>query len=332
MGKEPLLEIKDLCVSVKNDRGEIPIVKKVNLAIPSGTVVGLVGESGSGKSMTAKTINGILPPKASVTGGSVIWHGSEGKTLELQSLKEKELRKLCGTEIGMVFQEPMTSLNPMMRVGDQVREVLLLHGIEKNRTEAAKKVVELFDEVGIPEPELRYKAYPHQLSGGMRQRVMIAMAVICKPKLLIADEPTTALDVTIEAQILKLIRNLCRARNMSALVITHNMNVVSGLCDEVYVMYMGRIVERAAVDRLFKNPLHPYTKGLLSSIPLIGEDTEYLQTIPGNIPELDKEAAGCDFCLRCSEDIRKCFFEKPSEVMPEEGHYASCHVLEGTKI
>ncbi len=328
MIKEPLLEIKDLSVSIKKADGNIPIIKKVNIVIPRGTIVGLVGESGSGKSMTARTVNGILPPKAVVTGGSVIWHGKDEKDKDLTSLKERELRKLCGRGVSMVFQEPMTSLNPLMRVGDQVSEVLLIHGLVKNRAEARKKVVAMFDEVGITEPDLRYNAYPHQLSGGMRQRVMIAMAVICEPELLIADEPTTALDVTIEAQILKIIRNMCTARNMSALFITHNMDAVAKLCDEVYVMYMGRVVERAPVKEIFDSPAHPYTRGLLSSIPAIGNSPEYLNTIPGNIPEIKKETKGCDFCLRCSDDIRKCFFESPKEVMTGEGHYASCHILE----
>ena len=327
MAKERLLEIKDLCVSVKKDGKEVPIVKHVDLAIPRGTIVGLVGESGSGKSMTAKAVNGILPPQAEVTGGAVLWYGDDGAAKELTSMKEKELRRLCGTGVSMVFQEPMTSLNPLMRVGDQVSEVLLIHKMVKNKSQAKQKVIAMFDEVGIAEPALRYNAYPHELSGGMRQRVMIAMAVICDPKLLIADEPTTALDVTIEAQILKLIRGMCLSHNMSALVITHNMDVVAKLCDEVYVMYMGRIVERAGVRQLFDHPAHPYTRGLLSSIPTIGANPEYLQTIPGNIPELGKDPVGCDFCLRCSDDIRQCFFEKPEEYKVAEGHYARCHVL-----
>lgn len=328
MANEQLLEIRDLVVSVKKDAGETAIVKKVNLNIQRGRIVGLVGESGCGKSMTARTINGILPPQAKVTGGEVRWHGDVSGTVDLTKLKEKELRKRCGTGIGMVFQEPMTSLNPLMRAGDQVSEALLLHKRVKSKAEAKKKVVAMFEEVGIAEPKLRYNAYPHELSGGMRQRVMIAMAVICEPKLLIADEPTTALDVTIEAQILKLIRGMCEAHNMSALVITHNMEVVAKLCDEVYVMYMGRIVERAPVDGLFSHPSHPYTRGLLASIPSIGEKPEFLPTIPGNIPEMGKEAVGCDFCLRCSGDIHKCFFEKPGEIKVGQDHYATCHALE----
>ena len=319
-----LLELKNLTVSIRRDKEDIPIVKGVDIAIPRGKIVGLVGESGCGKSMTAKSVMGILPGAARVSFGSILWHDPDGTVTDLTGLKEKELRKMCGTKIGMVFQEPMTSLNPMMRIGDQVAEVLLIHKLVKNRSEARDKVIQLLNEVGIPEPELRYRSYPHELSGGMRQRVMIAMAVICEPKLLIADEPTTALDVTIEAQILKLIRQMCEARNMSAIVITHNMGVVSRLCDSVYVMYMGHIMERASVRDLFSNPIHPYTRGLLSSIPRIGENSEYLKTIPGNIPESEKETVGCEFCLRCSEDERRCFFERPEETEAEEGHFVSC--------
>ena len=321
-----LLELKDLKVSVRKDKSYLPIVKGVDIAVPTGEIVGLVGESGCGKSMSAKSIMGLLPSSARVE-GSIFWHGKDGTT-DLTGLKEKELRKMCGPEISMIFQEPMTSLNPMMRIGDQVAEVLLVHKLVKNRNEAREKVICLLSEVGISEPELRYRSYPHEFSGGMRQRVMIAMAMICEPKLLIADEPTTALDVTIEAQILKLIRQMCISHNMSAIIITHNMRVVSQLCDSVYVMYMGRIMERSSVRELFENPLHPYTKGLLSSIPKIGDNPEYLSTIPGNIPEAGKETVGCEFCLRCSDDERKCFFERPGETKISEDHFVSCFCVE----
>ncbi len=318
-----LLKIRDLRVSVRRDKKDIPVVKGIDIDIPKGQIVGLVGESGCGKSMTAKSIIGILPQNAHVS-GSILWNDEDGSVTELTGLNEKELRRMCGTKIGMIFQEPMTSLNPLMRIGDQVAEVLLIHRRVKKRDEARDAVISILDEVGIPEPGLRYRSYPHELSGGMRQRVMIAMAMILKPGLLIADEPTTALDVTIEAQILKLIREMCDKKGMSVLMITHNMGVVSSICDKVYVMYMGRIMERAGVDMLFKDPLHPYTKGLLSSIPRIGSNPEYLTAIPGNIPETGKETAGCEFCLRCSEDQHRCFFERPSETEAGEGHFVSC--------
>ncbi|MCR5773504.1 MAG: ABC transporter ATP-binding protein [Lachnospiraceae bacterium] len=321
--KDTLLELKDLTVSVRQEKKEIPIVKGVDIVIPKGQIVGLVGESGCGKSMTARSIMGLLPPSAGVS-GQILWHDTDGTVTDLTGLRENKLRKMCGPKIGMIFQEPMTSLNPMMRIGDQVAEVLLIHKLVKNRAEAAEKVIRLLGEVGISDPGLRYRSYPHELSGGMRQRVMIAMAVICEPDLLIADEPTTALDVTVEAQILKLIRRMCGSYHMSAIMITHNMGVVSEICDSVYVMYMGRIMERAAVSQLFERPLHPYTKGLLSSIPRIGANPEYLETIPGNIPELGKEAVGCDFCIRCSEDEHRCFFEHPQEEDAGEGHFVSC--------
>lgn len=318
-----LLKISNLTVSVTRNKQDIPIVKGIDMNIPRGQIVGLVGESGCGKSMTAKSIMGILPRSAHMN-GSILWNDPDGSQTEITGLKEKELRKMCGPKIGMVFQEPMTSLNPMMKIGDQVAEVLFIHKLVKNRSEAKEKVIRTLGEVGIPEPERHYNSYPHRISGGMRQRVMIAMAVICEPSLLIADEPTTALDVTIEAQILKLIRHMCETHNMSALVITHNMGVVSTLCDKVYVMYMGRILERAPVDQLFKTPIHPYTRGLLSSIPRIHANPEYLATIPGNTPEFGKETVGCDFCLRCSDDQRRCFFEKPKEAEIEKDHFVSC--------
>jgi oligopeptide/dipeptide ABC transporter ATP-binding protein len=326
MNDDLLLEINNLAVSVYQKKETIPIVKGVDLKIPRGSIVGLVGESGCGKSMTAKSINGILPPSVKITGGSILWHEETGETTDLAALKEKELRKRCGTDMAMIFQEPMTSLNPMMRVGDQICEVMKIHRSETDHRKAREKVIQLLDSVGIPQPELRYNSWPHELSGGMRQRVMIAMAMICSPKLLIADEATTALDVTTQAQILELIRNMCRESSMSALVITHNLGIVSTLCDYVYVMYLGMIMELAPVKELFSNPLHPYTRGLLSCIPKAGGNPEYLMTIPGSIPVTNPDYKGCDFCVRCNEDIRKCFFEKPELTEAGKDHYVRCHI------
>lgn len=327
MMEDNLLEIRELTVSIIQNKEALPIVKGIDMDVPRGSIVGLVGESGCGKSMSAKSINGILPHAAHIVKGSVLWKEKQGETVDLVRLSEKKLRKYCGSRIAMIFQEPMTSLNPLMRVGDQIREVLTLHKLERNPVEAKKKVIKMLEAVGIDRADMRYNSYPHQLSGGMRQRVMIAMAMIASPKLLIADEPTTALDVTIEAQILKLIKEMCSTYNMSALVITHNMGVVASICDQVYVMYMGTIVERASVKELFSNPCHPYTRGLLSSIPRIGHNPEYLNTIPGNVPDIRKSFAGCDFCLRCSDDIRSCFFDKPKESKIREGHYVRCHTV-----
>lgn len=331
MKNDLLLEIKSLSVAIQQRKDYIPIVKGVDIAIPRGSIVGLVGESGCGKSMTAKSINNTLPPHAKITGGSIFWHGRTGEVTDLATLSEKELRKRCGTDLSMVFQEPMTSLNPMMRVGDQISEVLKIHKQEKNAKSARMRVIQMLDAVGIPQPELRYNSWPHELSGGMRQRVMIAMAMICSPKLLIADEATTALDVTTQAQILELIKKMCADSSMSALVITHNMGVVSTVCDYVYVMYLGTIMEQAPVKELFANPLHPYTKGLLSSIPQVYDNPEYLDTIPSNVPVMGNTFPGCEFCIRCSDDIRKCFFARSGLKKVGEEHYVRCHVVSEPK-
>lgn len=327
MNEDLLLEIKNLTVSIQKKNESIPIVKGIDMNLPNGRIVGLVGESGCGKSMTAKSINGILPSVAKVTGGSIYWHESKDKVTDLVLLKEKELRKRCGNDIAMIFQEPMTSLNPMMRIGDQIREVLRIHKLEKSPSQSREQIIKMLDSVGIENPSLRYNSWPHELSGGMRQRVMIAMAMISSPKLLIADEATTALDVTTQAQILKLMKNMCAANSMSALVITHNMGVVSAICDYVYVMYLGTIMEQAPVSELFSNPMHPYTRGLLSSIPKLTNNPEYLKTIPGNIPYANQKFPGCEFCIRCSEDVQKCFFEKPGLKKVGEDHFVRCHTV-----
>jgi oligopeptide/dipeptide ABC transporter ATP-binding protein len=282
--------------------------------------------------MTAKSINGILPPLVKVTDGSILWHEGSGEVTDLVSLKEKELRKRCGTDVAMIFQEPMTSLNPMMRIGDQIIEVMKIHKTLDDPHKAKEKAIKMLEAVGIPQPALRYNSWPHELSGGQRQRVMIAMAMICSPKLLIADEATTALDVTTQAQILELIRGMCRENSMSALVITHNMGVVSTLCDYVYVMYLGTIMEQAPVKELFSNPLHPYTRGLLSSIPKVGNNPEYLDTIPGNIDITNRKFEGCEFCIRCSDDTKKCFFEKPCLREAGNDHFVRCFSLEKEEI
>ena len=236
--EQNVLEIRGLRSYFFTEKGTVPAVDGIDLDIPRGKIVGLVGESGCGKSMTAKSIMGLLRAPGRIAGGSVLFEGRD-----LARLSDRELRRICGRDISMVFQEPMTSLNPVLKVGRQVRETLLVHDRSLNKQEARRQVIEMFAKVGIPEPERRYDCYPHELSGGLRQRVMIAMAMVCRPKLLIADEPTTALDVTIEAQILRLMRQLRDETGMSVLIITHNLGVVAELCDLVYVMYAGRIVE-----------------------------------------------------------------------------------------
>ncbi len=327
MNEDILLELNNLTVSLRQDKEMIPVVSGINMSISRRKIVGLVGESGCGKSMTAKSINHILPSIARVTDGRILWHEDNGSVTDLAALSEKDIRRRCGTDIAMVFQEPMSSLNPMMCIGNQIKEVLMIHKLERDPVKARQKVIQMLADVGIPEPELRYRSFPHELSGGMRQRIMIAMAMIGSPKLLIADEPTTALDVSIESQILRLIRKMCDTYSMSALIITHNMGVVSALCDYVYVMYLGTIMEQAPVGELFKNPLHPYTKGLLSSIPKIEGNPEFLSTIPGTIPMKRTTFKGCEFCLRCSDDIKKCFFEKAGLKKVNADHYVRCHVV-----
>lgn len=323
MDSPNILEIKDLHTSFFTDSGVVKAVNGVSLNVPRGKITGLVGESGCGKSMTAKSVMGLVRNPGRIESGSILLDGKE-----LVGLPEKELRKLCGDEVSMIFQEPMTSLNPVIRVGRQVEEALRIHGGISSHAEAKKMVVEMFQKVGIPEPEERYSAYPHELSGGLRQRVMIAMAMIRNPKLLIADEPTTALDVTVEAQILRLMKQLCEEQGMSVLIITHNMGVVAEICDEVYVMYAGRIVEKASVFSLFDNTAHPYTQGLLASIPGLYDNPEYLHTISGVVPNLKRLPSGCAFHPRCEKAFGRCSEEQPGLYPAGEGHLCSCFLSE----
>ena len=296
-----VLEIRGLNSYFFTEKGVAPAVDGLDLDIPKGKIIGLVGESGCGKSMTAKSIMGLLKYPGRVAGGSIRFEDQD-----LTRLSDKELRKICGNDISMIFQEPMTSLNPVLKVGRQVRETLLVHNPTMSKAEAKQRVVEMFQRVGIPEAEKRYDCYPHELSGGLRQRVMIAMAMVCKPKLLIADEPTTALDVTIEAQILRLMKELRDETGMSVLIITHNMGVVAEICDYVYVMYAGKIMEQAETFELFDHTMHPYTKGLLDSIPRIGQNAERLHTIPGVVPNLLHLSQGCPFSNRCEYATDQC--------------------------
>ena len=301
------------------EKGVVPAVDGLDLDIPKGKIIGLVGESGCGKSMTAKSIMGLLKYPGRVAGGSIRFEDQD-----LTRLSDKELRKICGNDISMIFQEPMTSLNPVLKVGRQVRETLLVHNPTMSKAEAKQRVVEMFQRVGIPEAEKRYDCYPHELSGGLRQRVMIAMAMVCKPKLLIADEPTTALDVTIEAQILRLMKELRDETGMSVLIITHNMGVVAEICDYVYVMYAGKIMEQAETFELFDHTMHPYTKGLLDSIPRIGQNAERLHTIPGVVPNLLHLSQGCPFSNRCEYATDQCRTEKAQLHPVAPDHQVRC--------
>ena len=314
-----VLEIRDLNSYFFTEKGVAPAVDGLDLDIPKGKIIGLVGESGCGKSMTAKSIMGLLKYPGRVAGGSIRFEDQD-----LTRLSDKELRKICGNDISMIFQEPMTSLNPVLKVGRQVRETLLVHNPTMSKAEAKQRVVEMFQRVGIPEAEKRYDCYPHELSGGLRQRVMIAMAMVCKPKLLIADEPTTALDVTIEAQILRLMKELRDETGMSVLIITHNMGVVAEICDYVYVMYAGKIMEQAETFELFDHTMHPYTKGLLDSIPRIGQNAERLHTIPGVVPNLLHLSQGCPFSNRCEYATAQCRTEKAQLHPVAPDHQVRC--------
>lgn len=314
-----VLEIRGLNSYFFTEKGVAPAVDGLDLDIPKGKIIGLVGESGCGKSMTAKSIMGLLKYPGRVAGGSIRFEDQD-----LTRLSDKELRKICGNDISMIFQEPMTSLNPVLKVGRQVRETLLVHNPTMSKAEAKQRVVEMFQRVGIPEAEKRYDCYPHELSGGLRQRVMIAMAMVCKPKLLIADEPTTALDVTIEAQILRLMKELRDETGMSVLIITHNMSVVAEICDYVYVMYAGKIMEQAETFELFDHTMHPYTKGLLDSIPRIGQNAERLHTIPGVVPNLLHLSQGCPFSNRCEYATDQCRTEKAQLHPVAPDHQVRC--------
>lgn len=322
MGEEQnVLEIKELKSYFYTEKGVAKAVDGVNITIPKGKIIGLVGESGCGKSMTARSIMGLLKYPGKIAGGSILFEGKD-----LAKLPERGLRKICGNDISMIFQEPMTSLNPVLKVGRQVQETLLVHDRTIGKEEAKKRVIDMFEKVGIPEAGKRYDSYPHELSGGLRQRVMIAMAMICKPHLLIADEPTTALDVTIEAQILRLMKQLRDETGTSVLIITHNLGVVAEICDYVYVMYAGRIVEQAPTCELFDHTAHPYTKGLMASIPRIGNNPERLHTIPGVVPNLLHLPEGCTFCTRCECAVEACRKEKPVLKKVGEEHWSACAI------
>ena len=322
MGEEQnVLEIQELKSYFYTEKGVAKAVDGVNITIPKGKIIGLVGESGCGKSMTARSIMGLLKYPGKIAGGSILFEGKD-----LAKLPERELRKICGNDISMIFQEPMTSLNPVLKVGRQVQETLLVHDRTIGKEEAKKRVIDMFEKVGIPEAGKRYDSYPHELSGGLRQRVMIAMAMICKPHLLIADEPTTALDVTIEAQILRLMKQLRDETGTSVLIITHNLGVVAEICDYVYVMYAGRIVEQAPTCELFDHTAHPYTKGLMASIPRIGNNPERLHTIPGVVPNLLHLPEGCMFCTRCECAVEACRKEKPVLKKVGEEHWSACAI------
>ncbi len=304
MSLNTVLEIKDLEVELNSEKGPLPVIDKINLSIKEGEIVGIVGESGCGKSMLASAIMNLLNSPAQIAAGTIFYEGQD-----MTTLSSKEFQKIRGNEISMIFQEPMTSLNPLMKVGKQIEEAIKAHEKVSN-AELKERAIAAIRDVGIPQPEKVYHDIPSRLSGGMRQRIMIAMALVCHPKLLICDEPTTALDVTIQAQILRLIKKLRDETNTAVIFISHDMGVIYQMVDRVVVMYAGQFVESAPCKKLFEKPLHPYTIGLQNAIPQINKQQSSLQDIPGSVPMLDNLPEGCLFAPRCPFAKSECFTKK----------------------
>ena len=320
---EHILEVKDLQTSFLTSSGDVKAVRGVSFFVNKGESIGIVGESGSGKSVTSLSVMQLLVGTGKIIGGSVKLNGRE-----LVGLSPKEMRSIRGKEVAMIFQDPMTSLNPLIPVGEQVGEMLWSHDKSLSKAQREERVIDLFRMVRIPEPETRLKSFPHEFSGGMRQRVMIAMALACKPDLLIADEPTTALDVSIQDQILKLMRSIQKEMGMSIMFITHDLGVVAELCSRVLVMYGGLIMEEANIYDVFENPLHPYTMGLIASIPDINQDkSKKLQPIIGSPPDMIHPPEGCPFAPRCPYACRICLHQLPPVFSAGEGHKSRCWLL-----
>jgi oligopeptide/dipeptide ABC transporter ATP-binding protein len=316
---EPLLAVEDLHVEFWTQRGTVYAVNGISFEIAAGETLGIVGESGCGKSVTSLALLGILARAGRVTKGRALFEGRD-----LLALKEAELRAIRGKEIAMIFQDPMTSLNPVLTVGRQLREALETH-FALDKEQALRRAAELLDQVGIPSPDLRLRDYPHQFSGGMRQRAMIAMALACEPKLLIADEPTTALDVTIQAQILELLKSLVAERDTALIMITHDLGVVAGMCERVNVMYAGLFVETGSAERLFARPRHPYTLGLLQSVPRLDAGRrQRLQPIPGAPRNMLSPPSACPFVPRCRYEVEESREEVPPLEELEPGHHVRC--------
>ncbi len=314
----PMLQVKNLCTSFNVDAGEVRAVNGISFNLDKGKVLGIVGESGSGKSVTAYSIMRILVEPGKIVGGEILFNGED-----IVKYSKKQMREFRGKRVSIIFQDPMTSLNPTFTIGNQLREAILLH-TDRNRAEANARALEMLQLVGVNEPEKRLKQYPHELSGGMRQRVMIAMALACEPDILIADEPTTALDVTIQAQILELMKELQKKMGMAIIMITHDLGVIADMCDEIIVMYAGRVCERGTVDEIFYNPRHEYTKGLLRSIPTLNGGHDKLIPIAGSPVDLTNLPKGCAFASRCDHCMKICLTDQPEEVRVNDSHIASC--------
>ena len=320
---EKLLEIKDERLSFFTPAGEVKALNGVSFSMEEGEVLGIVGESGSGKSVTAYSVMGLTAYPGKLIGGTINFNGHQ-----IDKMSEKEMRKIRGNEVSIIFQDPMTSLNPVYTIGNQITEVICLH-TGKSKKEAHDRAKELLELVGINEPTKRLKQYPHELSGGMRQRVMIAIALACEPKLLIADEPTTALDVTIQAQILELMQELRKKLGMSIIMITHDLGVVASMCERIAVMYAGHIVEYGTADEIFYEPKHEYTKGLIRSIPKLNvQETERPIPIEGQPVDLLNPPAGCPFAPRCANCMKICLREMPPKTELSDTHYSQCWLLQ----
>ncbi|WP_069202995.1 ABC transporter ATP-binding protein [Bacillus testis] len=324
MSQTPVLEVKQLRTSFFTGEGEVPAVEDITFSVGKGEVIGIVGESGCGKSVTSLSIMRLIPqPPGKIIGGEIRLNGEN-----LVDVSEKRMRQIRGNDVAMIFQEPMTSLNPLFTIGNQLMEAIRLHS-NATKKEAYSQAVDMMKLVGLPRAEQLMKEYPHQLSGGMRQRVMIAMALSCHPRLLIADEPTTALDVTIQAQILALMRDLNHKLDTSIIMITHDLGVVAEVCQRVIVMYAGKIVEEGFVEDIFKNPKHPYTQGLLKSVPDIMEKKERLYSIPGNVPKPGSIKQGCRFAARCEHAFERCLESTPDLYATEDqAHQVRCFLHE----
>ena len=324
---EHLVDIQNLHLSFFTPAGEVKALNDVTIFLDEGEVLGIVGESGSGKSVTASAIMGITADPGRIVSGTVLFNGHN-----IGELSEKELRGIRGKEVSMIFQDPMTSLNPVYTIGNQIEESILLH-TDKTKAEAKERAIELLRLVGINEPEKRIKQYPHELSGGMRQRVMIAIALACEPKLLIADEPTTALDVTIQAQILELIMELKEKLGMAVILITHDLGIVSSMCDRIAVMYAGKVIECGTTDDIFYNPQHEYTKGLLRSVPnLFEEEATKLIAIEGTPVDMLNPPAGCPFAPRCPKCMKICLREMPPYHEFTDIHYSACWLTQKAEM
>ena len=315
---ENILSVVDLNTSFHTDRGEVMAVNGVSFNLDRGKILGIVGESGSGKSVTAYSIMQILEKNGSIKKGQVLYKGQD-----ITQFSEKQMREFRGKCCSIIFQDPMTSLNPVFTIGNQIKEAIELHTDRKGKV-AMDRAIEMLTLVGVNEPEKRVKQYPYELSGGMRQRVMIAMALACEPDILIADEPTTALDVTIQAQILELMQILQKKLGMAIIMVTHDLGVIADMCDEIIVMYGGRVCERGTAEDIFYRPAHEYTKGLLKSIPSVDRMGEKLIPIPGTPINLLNMPKGCAFCPRCENAMKICIEEIPPEIQMPDGHFASC--------